>query len=142
MRLRANPAALAALVLLCASACRNPSLTVTTTPPRSSIHIDGRPAGMAPLTTEPGYYGTVLVEAELVTDPDSLDRTPSPVARKVAMDPPITRWVFPLDLLGEGLVRLFGDLDRRLELELEPAPEKEVKVPEAIDDCERASRRR
>ncbi|MEZ5989230.1 MAG: hypothetical protein R3F30_08930 [Planctomycetota bacterium] len=131
---------LAVLLLVLVAACRNPTLEVDTDPPGTVIHVDGRPTGRSPLTTEPRYYGTVLVEAELATDLEHLDRSPSPVQRKVPMDPPVTRWVFPLDLVGEAVVRVFGDLDERVELRLEPPAEREVRVPEAIDECERASR--
>lgn len=78
------------------------------------------------------YYGTRRIDvlpaddAEGLPDPDHV-----PTSTTVTLRPPVSPWLFPLDLAGDLLARMFaGNGDRTVAVDVEPAPPAARPAPE------------
>lgn len=118
-----RPSRLVAALAALAGACTGPALHVDN-PGGHTLYLDGAAttAGTKPFR----YYGTTRWDALPV---DRQGRTPRPdwqhlpTSRAVALPPPVTSWIFPLDLPLELLVRLAnGREDTTTVVEVRPAP--------------------
>ncbi len=117
----ANGSILLTLALLWTS-CATPKLEVKSVPVDVIIHMDGSPTGETPLSLEPAYYGRVLIHGEREVGEEDLavERTAffGASSQLVDFQAPVTPWLFGLDLLGETLVRIFGTMDEKVQLDL------------------------
>jgi hypothetical protein len=101
--------------LLAAAACTAPEVVIACHPENAAVYRDGaRLAPRTPVAFETPYYGTLLVELDAV---DQVDRF-APVRATVAVYPPLTGWLFGLDLLAEAADWMFGSFEVRSEHEL------------------------
>jgi hypothetical protein len=108
--------------LAAAAACTGPALHLECADP---LFVDGvrEPRDEVPFR----YYGTTRLSAQPMRSMPGDDPRPDwdrqPSALDVAIPPPITGWLFPLDLPLELLRRgLFGREDARAALALPPTP--------------------
>jgi hypothetical protein len=115
-----------------AAACSGPTLTLQSDGPR---YVDGRADDRTVLPFR--YYGAtdvVVVPADRANGRPDYQRLPS--RTRVAIDPPATPWIFPLDFLVEVAQRLGGRDDRTAVVSTvaNPTPVVEGFPPGGIED--------
>lgn len=128
-------------VALALAACAHPSVSVRSDPAGARLHRDGHPqAGRTPVEFPAPYYGKILLELE--KDAPAPRQPQSRSVGLVAVEPPISSWLFPLDFPLELAFWLFGEHDRVVQPKLE-APEVrplgEARIQALIDAAKRAA---
>ena len=106
---------------LCLGGCGTPNLVATAGPADSSIYVDGRLAGAYGYADLPlGYYGDVALSARV--NPRAQRETDyEEEYRLLAVPPPFSRWLFPLDFFLETVTYPFRDpYDREVNMPLQP----------------------
>ena len=114
------------------SACSSPRWHAEAAPETAELYVDGAALPRRTVDAPIPYYGVVDLAAVPTIDATAEDgRTPLRAARgKLAIEPPVTPWIFPLDFVLE-LARLpFAD-DPLPALRLEAPPRQDVAVPGA-----------
>jgi hypothetical protein len=116
----AGLAAAAALLGALLAGCAAPSLSVEASPPQARVFLDGDYVGAGAVRVPLAYYGVVDCAA-VEPVPRSPAQPPAAHARaEVRVDEPVTPWLFPLDLAGEALVRLWHQPEGAVALRVEP----------------------
>jgi hypothetical protein len=96
------------LLVLAATACQGPGLTVATD---GACFVDGHRETRSELPFR--YYGTTTIDVlpEAATNGQDFQRTPN--RQDVQIEPPCPPWLFPFDLLGEVAVRAFSGIPQQ-----------------------------
>ncbi len=130
---------LAALALGCAGT----DIPLRKSPPDTRVHLDGRLLPPSATRIRPAYYGTLRLDAD--HGPEGR-RGFRPQTARLDRPVPAPRWIFPLDLFGEALTRLFGSGPEAVDLRLEsfeaPDPTDEAGRRALLDRALEAFRRR
>lgn len=129
----------AAAVSLVVAACGVPRLRVETPDAEAPVYLDGRLAGHGRVDTQAAYYGRVEIE---VAPPKDAPLSTLAARALVAVDEPVTPWIFPLDLPVEWLRwMLEGPVSVRARLALRRrTPPVEGVVPPEVFQLRRRAR--
>lgn len=126
------------LLAAAGAGCAAPTLTVAGTPPDARILVDGVVRGAGNVEVRQPYYGTIGVTA-VTPVPRRAELPPASHARvAVRLNEPVTPWIFPLDLLGEVVLRAWRVPAASAEVVVPPRPE----VPPSITPHDGALRGR
>lgn len=91
------------LLVLATAACHGPSLCVNTD---GDCYVDGCAESRTELPFR--YYGTRTIDVLPNRTLAPTDFARQPARQAVPVEPPVSQWLFPLDFLGEVVIRTFG----------------------------------
>jgi hypothetical protein len=90
------------LLVLATAACHGPSLCVATD---GDCYVDGCAESRTELPFR--YYGTRTIDVLPNRTLAPTDFARQPARQAVPVEPPVSQWLFPLDFLGEVVIRTF-----------------------------------